>query len=207
MPAAPTPIAPKEAGPPFAADARPVRDPTPDASQHAVAFRLSAGAGAASGLGPRLTPMMHVGLEVGSTSARLFAPSARATFQRSPTQTAGVGLSAAEFTATGGRLEVCPLRLSAARVSATACALGELDSLYARGSQIEPAREGAALSVAVGTSVMARWDVTRLVFVDAAAGLRTNLTSHRFFVRPDTTVYELPSVGGMVQGGLGVRFL
>lgn len=183
------------------------RAQTAPRSERAASMRAWAGGGVATGMGPEPAPTMHLAMELGLNTHRVLAPTLRATVLRSIAQTVDLGANSAEFTATAGRLELCPIWWSPARVSTTVCFLGELGSLQARGIRVDAAREGSPLIASLGGSLTARWNVTGVLFLDGTVGARAPLAPHRFFFRPDTEVYSLPRVSSLAQLGIGVQFL
>ncbi len=171
------------------------------------AVRLAGGFGVETGLVPDAAPSVHLAGEVAKNPGRLWSPSLRVSVERIASQRVSAAAASAEFVWTAARLEVAPLHVGARAWSFGPSAFAEVGSLHGRGEGITPAREEARPWTAVGVAVRGRWELSRVVFVDAALGARAPLLRERFYVQPGATVHEVPALSALASLSIGMRIL
>jgi hypothetical protein len=162
---------------------------------------LTVSAGMVSGVVPN--PVLDVALllEVDVLKLGFLSPAVRAGFE-------GVDFHSqvAHFGWRAGVVEGCPTQWSYATLNLQPCVRVEAGILEGTGVNVTPARDAIRAWLAAGMVARAQWFFSVPLFVDVEAGLRFPLVRTRYFVQPDTTVHEPPSVGLILSAGLGVRF-
>jgi hypothetical protein len=174
--------------------------PTPRSGRWHAA--LTGAAGLASGVVPSPLVDLALLLEVDAPKLGFLSPALRAGFE-------GVDYKsdAAHFGWRTGVVEVCPTQWRYATLNLQPCVRVEAGILEGTGVNVVPARDAIRAWLAVGAVARAQWFFSIRTFVDLEAGLRFPLIRTRYFVEPDTTIYEPPNLGVVLSGGLGLRFL
>jgi hypothetical protein len=134
------------------------------------------------------------------------APTMRLGFERASSG-GGTGPTAL-FTLTIGIFEACPRRwqLGPVRLEPV-CLRVEGGAVEGVGANVIPSHDLTRGWVALGAVARAEWAFWKPLFLDLEGGVRFPLVRPTYVVEPETTVYPVPVVAGVVTGGLGVRFL
>jgi hypothetical protein len=192
-PAAPRP-------PPAAAAPSP---PPPEPT--AVRVSLDAAFELVGGIAPSMRPGGRVGFLLGSRSPHLLSPwgrfSVALTESRLDARSAG-----AEIWLLTGRADLCPIRIGASALFASPCAGVEAGAIFSEGNRVVPVRSAVTLWLAPSAMIHARWNATRVLFLEIEGGAIFPVIRHRFFAQPDTTLYRIPPVAARLGVGLGVHF-
>lgn len=114
----------------------------------------------------------------------------------------------AQFRWLGGRLELCPLKLTfGAMLSLRPCALADLAALRATGDSAPHPGEATRFWAATGALAALRWSPEGGFFVDAQAGALVPLTRDDFiFENPKILVHRPAAVGVTAALALGFSF-
>ncbi|HMI91441.1 MAG TPA: hypothetical protein VK509_08765 [Polyangiales bacterium] len=112
----------------------------------------------------------------------------------------------ASFTLLAGRLEGCPLRVSATpRLALSACVPLDAGRLEAAGSGFTPSQRVARPWLSAGAIARVEWQLVDVLVLEAAGELFFPIVRDRFFVGNDATLHRVPKVAGGLAVGLGVR--
>lgn len=170
--------------------------------------------GAAAMIGPDMTPIplpfLGAGLErrpSASTPAAgaELAPRIRLAFVRG-SQSLTTGSGGASFRVTAGQIDLCPVGLRLSRTLAIRpCPTAQIGAVEASGSGVADAQVDVRAWLLVGVLARVEWEVIRHWVVEAQGGALVAAVRHRYYVDPDTTLYRMPIVGGIVSGGLAIR--
>lgn len=142
-----------------------------------------------------------------SSSTGLIAPSIRASFLRAGSSASDASGGSAAFTWTLGRLDGCVLSWPPGRARLLACARLEAGVVDASASGIPAAQSAGRPWVALGPAVRGEWDFLRPLFLEVDVAPLARLTTYRFWVLPNTTLYDVSTVGLEASAGLGAHFL
>jgi hypothetical protein len=186
----------------------PASGPAPDpAPAHPWHFALAFEASVAAGVTPRVLFATPLSVQAMGPEGRTPSPTFRVGFERASSGSVDVGGPTATFTWTLGIAEACPHRWRFGKVAVEPCARVEAGVLEGIGANIAPARDSTRTWFALGATGRAEWAFLPPMFLDLEAGLSFPLVRTTYFFEPNTTVYQSPTVGGIVSAGLGVRFL
>jgi hypothetical protein len=143
-----------------------------------------------------------------SPSRNVLSPSVRLTFARALSGTVPTAFegATARFTWLVGRVDACPIALHAGALRVEPCARVEVGTVEVASDHVPRTDDVTSPWLAAGALLRAVWTVARPLFLEAEAGALLHVTSDRFFLLPDITVYQVPLVGGVAGLGLGVRF-
>jgi hypothetical protein len=113
------------------------------------------------------------------------------------------------FRLLAARLAACPWRLVPfRRFGVLPCAAFELGSLRAQGGGVaENPVSASMLWVAPGVSLRAQLELTPLLTLETAAGMKLLLQRDRFIFRPSSLVYQVPSTSFDMGAALVFKFL
>jgi hypothetical protein len=167
---------------------------------------LGVGGQVISGPAPNVMFAVPVFIDISSTSASVFSPSARLHFERASSSSTQDG-TGGDFTWTEGGVDLCPIAWSTSRTRVEPCLRTEVGVLRATGLGIEPARGASRIWMSIGPALHARWRAMGPVFVDLSGSLDAPLVRDRFFVEPNTTVFLAPPVEWSATLALGVTLL
>jgi hypothetical protein len=140
-------------------------------------------------------------------SRGLLAPSFRASFLRTSSSAVETDGGSTSFTWTAGRVDACVLSWPPGPAHLLACARLEGGVLDATSSGVPGAHTEERAWFAAGPVARAEWAVLGALFVEAGVAPMVRLTSYRFRLLPDDTIYQVPPVGLEAEAGLGVHFL
>jgi hypothetical protein len=181
------------------------REPEGRGSQGKPAsFAFAAGANGQAVSGATPSVLFAVPLFVEMTRARdNWGQSVRVRFERvsGSTQLANAG---ADFTWTVVSLDACPLMASSGWLRADACVRADAGALDASGAGVVPARSSSRPWVSLGAAARGRWEFAAPFFLEGEAALDFPMVRDRFFVQPDTTIFQPPVAGWSVAAGLGM---
>jgi hypothetical protein len=180
------------------------REP-PDARRWHLALHVEASV--AGGAAPSVLFGTPVSVEAIAPATGVLAPTFHLGFERASAGTLDTAGPTALFTLTTGIVDACPNRWRVLTLSFEPCLRVEAGTLEGAGGNVVPAHDLTRGWAAVGPVARAEWAFFKTVFLDVESGVRFPLVRTTYFVLPDTTIYPVPSVAGVVQGGLGVRFL
>jgi len=189
----------------------PTRAPEPPVEKRRSPWGYGVGVqlGARAGIAPDWALVQGAFLEVRRTTAEPLAFSLRAAFLRAPTVNYSDSNGTTDFSWWAVRLEGCPLRLHWRNwLEMLPCAGTHLGRIQATGqpwfgSSVSQSRTWVdAFAAARLELAVARW-----LSIQAPAELLVPLTRSQFaFDNPDTSVYQVPALGGAAFGGIEVRF-
>jgi hypothetical protein len=136
-----------------------------------------------------------------------FGPSARLALTMTTRARVRVAEGSAGLRWTKLELDACPLVLRLTRALALRpCVSLSAGLLEASGSIAEP-RSVAAPFRTVGALARGEWPLSPKWLLELSGGVARPLRRDQFYFEPSTTVYEPPSVVGIVTIGGGYRFL
>jgi hypothetical protein len=196
-PPAPSSVPPPPAGP-AEADAA---GPPPR-----VRWALGAQALLGGGAGPALAGGVRVSGEASIDVAA--GPALRLSVAWYPGTDLGTELGPVRFSLIAGRLEVCPVRLSAGSFSLSPCLTLDAGRISASPSDPLPGAEPgeARLWLAPGALARLAWFFGPVVGVEVEGGVTVPLDRYRFYFSPEPLVYQVPDVVGTGGLGLVLRF-
>jgi hypothetical protein len=142
-----------------------------------------------------------------STGASRIGLSVRAAFLRIGTGALATPGGTADFTWTVGRVDACGLLWPDRAFRPGGCARVEAGALDGSGHQIVGAQSQLSPWVTGGALARVEWTFLGMLLLDVEAGPTFRLNSDRFYFFPNTTVYQVPTVGLDAEAGLGVHFL
>lgn len=206
-PAAPPP-SPPPAPPPAASDVTPKRPPPPPRPR--PTWRPSAGAelGILGGIGPAVGPMAGAFFDVEHTSAGGLVSAARLSFDLARTASDLPHGASQTYEWVGGTVRICPVYLSLPqRLRLAPCAALQIAAHRATTQDVRnpTARVDPWLAPVAGGTV--EWSFSRDFGLELSGGALFPLRRTRYFLAPDTTIFDVPVVAGTVSLGLRVRFL
>ena len=157
------------------------------------------------GAAPR--PLLGVRLfgEVALPGDRWLRPSLRAAVTRTLETSAETGGAWARFRLTDGRVDAC-LGGWQHGVRVSPCALVSAGILEVSGERVPDRRTHTAPWLTVGALMRVQAVLAEPLMVELEGGLDVRLTSYRYYLEPDRTLFELPRVGGALALGTGLRF-
>jgi len=202
-PPAPAVVTPPAADTPFV----PPRDmPAGEVRRWHLALALDASL--AAGVSPSPLFGTPVTVEADLPAGPVLAPTLRLGFERASSGGGGSTGPTAVFTWTIAVVEGCPRRwqLGPVRLEPI-CLRVEAGAVEGVGANVTPSHDLTRGWVALGAVARVEWAFWKPLFLDLEGGARFPLVRPTYFVEPDTTVYPVPVVAGVIQGGLGVRFL
>lgn len=183
------------------ADEAPTRSPPP--REWSVA--LGVDARVQSGPTPSVALSAPVFVDLAQATPSVLALRLRARFERTGGSTSESG-AGANFTWTVGTVELCPLEWSshaAARLGL--CGRAEAGVLAAEGTAITPARSASRPWASGGGLARAAVVVLDPFFFELEGSLGAVLVRDRFFVEPDSTVFQPAPLAWGVALGAGAR--
>jgi hypothetical protein len=189
-----------DAGPPI--DAAPIAPAPPTPEPDRWTFSLWADAELVFGASPSVLVAVPIALELARATPQLFAPGIHLRFERTAGGSSTNG-SGADFTFTVGDLDLCPIAWSPWRFRFQGCARGELGALEAFGTGVLPVRSSVRPFFAVGPVLDVRFTVWSRFFLDLQGALLFAAFRDRYFLEPNTTVFDVPVVGGRIGLGAG----
>jgi hypothetical protein len=199
--------APEEAPAPTAQVSVPASPPpSPVVPRHFAAAIRAAGE-LRGGLADAPRPVGQLGFTVEDRSSRWFAPAAAVGILGGGGGMDGARGSAA-FWLLGGRLSLCPLRMSGAGVELRPCAAGELGLVWAHATSLVNPPSVLETWASVDATVSVRWPASGRVFGDLEAGAILSLIrpTYTFVFESDRPFYTVPRVTARVAAGVGYRF-
>jgi hypothetical protein len=139
----------------------------------------------------------------------VLSPAFRLAFGATLGQSTPAPDGAASFAWRGARAEACPIRAAlGARLEALPCAAFELGTFSGSATGVPAARNATVLWTAAVAGARVGWAIVRsTLFVEAAAEVAVPFQRDRFYVGPDSTVYQVPAVGGGASLGIRYSFL
>lgn len=135
------------------------------------------------------------------------APSVRASLAEASSGAVGAQEGSALFSWTVGRVDGCLFGWPQERAHLLACARLEAGVLGATTTGIPGARSVDRGWAAAGPLVRGEWELLGPLFVEVDVASLLRLTTDRFFILPDATIYRVPILGLEADGGVGVHFL
>lgn len=161
---------------------------------------LGVAIGGTTAAAPQLVPTLGVfaGIEAVKYALRLSAVAARSG------QTDLV-TGSADFDRWTGRLALCPFAYHVTPLRIAPCAAGEIGLLVGSGRALPQAQSRPLpwLSALLGARV--QWNVGGGLFLEGEGWAEMPLLRHTYILRPQTTVFSVPSIG--VGAGLAVGYL
>jgi hypothetical protein len=115
------------------------------------------------------------------------------------TATSGGG---ADFTWTVGALDLC-LALRGSRLRFNTCIRSHIGTIDAHGEGVLPQRSATRPWVDLGLALALRLRIVGPVFIEAAGHVGVALVQDRFFLEPNTTVFQPSGLTAHLGGGLG----
>jgi hypothetical protein len=188
----------------------------PPVRRTASKWRLGLGValGVRTGLGPIWTPVEVARVEAHREQAGdPFVLAVRASVLRDETVTRIDRNGTTSFEWLAGRLDFCPVRLELlSELGLLPCAGSHVGRILATGEPTPGggARGRSASELWADAAIAGRVELRlwRVLTLEAQAELLFPLTTYRFaFDKPDTPVYQVPSVASAAFMGLGVHFL
>jgi hypothetical protein len=166
---------------------------------------LGASAHAISGPAPRVMPGLAIDVVVArarGTGAPLWSPAVRLRWAHDwlPDWDAPGGRAA--FTLDSLELDLCPLAVGTARISAWACAMTQAGRLAAQGSETFLAESHVRFLVAPGVAALATLRLWQRVDVEASLAAGPSLVRDSFAFRPEV-FYRVAAVS--ISGSAGLR--
>jgi hypothetical protein len=165
-------------------------------------------AGIMGGLSNGPSPSGEVGVAIEDARPRVLAVAAEAALLVAENRIHGTGGSA-DVSLVGGRLAVCPARISTPHVEIRPCAGLALAAVRVRATSLVNAPSVTQRWTATEATLAARWSLTERIFVDLEGGLVFPLVrpSYAFeFDPPGEALYTVPRVTAGAAGGVGFRF-
>jgi hypothetical protein len=158
----------------------------------------------AGGVAPSLAPGLRGFGEVGAPVAEPFIPSLRLSFAWTTDTHAQSAVGDTRFSFLSGRAEACPLRFGT-KLALVVCSSFDVGRVA---GDTRPAGTGLQerLWLAPGVVLRLAWAATPFLDLELEGGATFPLFRYRFFVTPDSTVHQVPSVTGSGGLGLALRF-
>ncbi len=200
-PRAPSPASPSPARPPPASPSPPRPPPSTE-----WPFAAGAHAGIMSGIGPAIAPIggvfatlerrtptlassLRLGVDIARTSSAL----------RSGTQT---------YEWLGAAMRLCPAYVSLrADLRLAPCAGFQAAALRGTTRDVRSPTANLQLWLAPVAGGSVEWALSSTVSLELEGAALFPLRRARFFLAPNSTIFEVPSVAGTVTAGVRVRFL
>lgn len=205
-PSSATPSPPPQAAAPTAME--PESPSTPGRSEKRPhTLFIGADADITGGVAPSALVSVEPLLGWRSPGRGLIAPSFRASFLHTSSGAFEASGGSASFTWTAGRLDGCLLSWPPSPAHLLACARLEGGVLDASSSDVPGAHSAERGWFAAGAVIRAEWEFLGTLFVEADVAPMVRLTTDRFLLLPDATIYQVPPVGLGAEAGLGVHFL
>jgi hypothetical protein len=171
-------------------------------------FALGPELGVMSGIGPDVAPMAGLSFDAMPRTRRVFAPS----FHLSAAF-AGTGEDLSRGSTTyrwfGATLRMCPVQalFAGARVRVAPCAGMQAGVHHGTSSGVSAPSSHTELWLAPTGGASISWAASSAFAVELQGGALFPLRRTRFFLAPDTTLYEVPAIGGTATLGLLIRFM
>jgi hypothetical protein len=200
----PPSTSPAPSSPPSPPLLPPSSPPPPHEPWH---LALTLDASLVSAVAPGVLFGVPIIVEATAPKGSVIAPTFRLGFEYTSTGLLDVGGPTATFKWTLGIAEACPHRWYVGDLSLEPCARFEVGALEGAGANIVPSRDITRLWLAAGPVGRIDWAFLPTMFVDLEAGARFPLNRTTYYFEPATMIYSPPTVGMVVSGGLGVRFL
>lgn len=173
-------------------------------------WRTGASFEALGGVAPDPVLLVRPFFEVERERHSAWSPALRVSGGRAHAIVPG-GSGAGEFTLWTGRLEGCPLRLSASRaVRLSPCLVVDAGQLRAVGNGISPAEQVDRPWLSAGLAGRLEFRLLEVLAIELAIELAGEvffpIVRDRFFIDTDVTLYRAPPVAGGAVIGLGMQF-
>lgn len=202
-----TPASPVPTSPAVQPKPPPRSEPPRAPSPREWRFSGGAGLGGLGGVGPAFAPMAGVFVEVERAASGALTSAARLNLDvastssdlRSGTQT---------YEWLGATLRLCPAYLTLpGRLRLAPC--GALQTAVHRGTTRDVQKPSASVGLWLAPVVAGTlaWDVSSSVALEINGGILFPLRRSRFFLAPDSTIFDVPVAAGMVGLGARIRFL
>ncbi len=210
----PAPPPPPPPAPPVPPPSRPppVDRPAPPPPAPAARSRWASSGGVEvgvlGGIGPALGPMAGGFFDVEHRTARGLASAARLSFDvaRTSSDLSRGGTQTYEWL--GGTVRACPVYLPLPQKFRVApCAAFQIGAHRATTQDVRnptSSLEGWLAPAALGT---VEWSISREIALELSGGALFPLRRTRYFLAPDTTIFDVPAVAGTANFALRVRFL
>jgi hypothetical protein len=194
-------------GPPPPARHRGDEDATMPAPPPGTPVRISVGPQLAAvwAAAPQALAGIRLFGEVAAPGDGVLRPSARVSVMRTLATADGASPTAARFQLTTARMDGCLVGWPGL-VRVSPCALFEAGVLDATGEQVRDRRTFSAPWLTLGALLRVQTVVGDILVLELEGGVDARLTSYRFYLEPDATLYELPRVGATLAAGVGLRF-
>jgi hypothetical protein len=203
----PAPLDEPAPPPPPALPKRLEDKPSPRPTPHSEALAAGAEVGMVGGIGPALAPVVgaFVDLELERTGATMlrFEPSFRlgADFG---TTSSDLPAGAQRYWWLAGALRVCPLRLVPVEgLRLAPCGGIQVGAHHGSTREVPNPTSSADLWVAPTFGASFDWRLSQTVSLELWGGGAAPLIRTRFFLAPNTTIFEVPAVSG--GGGIALR--
>lgn len=204
VPPAPPPLAPARPPP------RSAPSPAPPAATLAPhAWRIAAGGelGAIGGIGPDLAPMGGAFIDVGLRTRRLLAPAFRLTVDLAATGN-DLRSGSQSYWWLAWTLRGCPIHVVLpARFRLGPCVGLQIGVHHGVTSDVANPTSHSDLWLAPLAEGTLEWAATPKITVELRGGGLVPLRRTRFFLAPNTTLYEVPPVAGTFGLSFRVTFL
>jgi hypothetical protein len=176
------------------------------ARTHAWGWSIGTGAGFTQGVAPVTLVSVPAFFEAWRRSNGAFAPAIRVRFERADSGTVSVAGAGADFTWTAGSLDLCLVAWSPWRFKLAPCLRAEGGVLSATGADVTPVRTDTRPWLTFGLVARARLVVVGSLFAEVEGGAFAPIVRDRFFVEPNSTIEQAPSVAAAGAAGIGVTF-
>lgn len=103
-------------------------------------------------------------------------------------------------------VEFCPQVWQSRQAALSLCARADAGIRTAAGSDIPGARTVPRPWLSLGPAVQGRWKLAPPIFVELGGSLLFPVLQDRVYLRPDTTVHDVPIAGFVGEFGIGVEF-
>lgn len=177
------------------------RAPMPVRPAERSHFVAGAGVGAASAVGPGVSPAIAIfgGLEIAGGSLRAGGSAARSAMITTDQGTAS-------FERWALHVDGCPLSVRAGALHAAPCARLDAGVLRGSGESLENAESKALLWLSASAGGRLGLDLGATWFLEGEARVVVPLLRHAFFVRPRDFVHRVPSLAAEAMISMGYRF-